>query len=104
MPYGILIVAVLRITIQILCRFHKTVGFPSVMLNAFSHGDISLSYNMQEVATSLSPPVPIDISIPQEIRVVTITGPNTGGKTAAMKTLGLATLMAKLGQSSLLKF
>ena len=59
---------------------------------------------MQEVTTSLSPPVPIDISIPQEIRVVTITGPNTGGKTAAMKTLGLATLMAKLGQSSLLKF
>jgi DNA mismatch repair protein MutS2 len=43
------------------------------------------------------PVVPIDILIQPQIRVVAITGPNTGGKTASLKTLGLAALMAKVG-------
>eukprot|EP00899_Mesostigma_viride_P023202 jgi/Mesvir1/4066/Mv15839-RA.2 len=42
-------------------------------------------------------PVPVDIQIREGIRVVTITGPSTGGKTATLKALGLATLMAKAG-------
>jgi len=41
--------------------------------------------------------VPISLQIDPPIRVITITGPNTGGKTVTLKTLGLAALMAKVG-------
>ncbi|MCA1903394.1 MAG: endonuclease MutS2 [Cyanobacteria bacterium KgW148] len=41
--------------------------------------------------------VPVDIKIDPKIRTVVITGPNTGGKTASLKTFGLAALMAKAG-------
>ncbi|HEY9658699.1 MAG TPA: endonuclease MutS2, partial [Allocoleopsis sp.] len=41
--------------------------------------------------------VPIDLVIQPHLRVVAITGPNTGGKTVSLKTLGLAVLMAKVG-------
>jgi hypothetical protein len=51
----------------------------------------------EESALLAGAPTPIDIVIRSETRVVAITGPNTGGKTAAIKTLGLAALMAKAG-------
>ncbi|MCV3212241.1 endonuclease MutS2, partial [Plectonema radiosum NIES-515] len=41
--------------------------------------------------------IPVDLLIQPQIRVVTITGPNTGGKTVSLKTLALAALMAKVG-------
>ena len=41
--------------------------------------------------------VPLDISMTGEIRTVIITGPNTGGKTVALKTLGLLAMMNQFG-------
>ncbi|KAK4399106.1 Endonuclease MutS2 [Sesamum angolense] len=49
------------------------------------------------VPGAFSSPVPVDIKIGDGVRVVVISGPNTGGKTASMKTLGLASIMLKAG-------
>ena len=41
--------------------------------------------------------VPLNLSMPEPVRTLIITGPNTGGKTIVLKTIGLLSLMALCG-------
>ncbi len=57
----------------------------------------------QEISPAEAPapaplsPVPLTILLPQSDRQLIISGPNTGGKTVSLKTLGLLAIMAQAG-------
>jgi len=48
-------------------------------------------------AGNVRPVVPLDLEFPGDTRLVLLSGPNAGGKTVAVKTVGLAALMAQAG-------
>lgn len=73
-------------------------GYNGTESSSDSDGEGSLSSSESEIFSGgVPPPVPIDITIGASTRAVVITGPNTGGKTAAMKALGLAAVAARAG-------
>jgi DNA mismatch repair protein MutS2 len=48
-------------------------------------------------AGNTRPIVPLDVDVPERERVVLLSGPNAGGKTVALKTIGLTALMVQAG-------
>jgi DNA mismatch repair protein MutS2 len=48
-------------------------------------------------AGNTRPAVPLELTLPEGTRLLLLSGPNAGGKTVALKTVGLAALMAQAG-------
>lgn len=60
-------------------------------------GRVELINARHPLLTLVKEVVPLNVSIKDNIRCVIITGPNAGGKTVAMKTVGLLSMMVKCG-------
>jgi DNA mismatch repair protein MutS2 len=65
----------------------------TIQLRAARH-PLLLAQRWQEPARDV---VPVDLELSGERPVLVVTGPNAGGKTIALKTLGLLTLMTQVG-------
>lgn len=74
-------------------KYAKLIGGRKVKLN--DRGRISILSGRHPLLGGHS--VPLDIHIGDNYRALVITGPNTGGKTVSLKTVGLLTLMVQSG-------
>ncbi|GIP23646.1 DNA mismatch repair protein MutS [Paenibacillus sp. J22TS3] len=74
-------------------RFAVSIGGISVELSEERHTRIRGAKHPKLLESM----IPLDIEIGRSFRTLIITGPNTGGKTVVLKTLGLLTLMVQSG-------
>ena len=86
--------------IQARARFSILVGGVEPVIAADGTFDLMAARHpllMAKVGGNVEEPVPVDIHMRPPTRVLIITGPNTGGKTVALKTAGLLVAMAQAG-------
>lgn len=92
----------LNINIETMChydfifakgKYSKSIDGRTVKFNTDNYIDIRKGKHPL-IGTSA---VPLDFTVGKEYKGVVITGPNTGGKTVALKTVGLLTMMAQSG-------
>ena len=71
-------------------KFHNHIN---INIEGFTHPLLIWEHRIK----GAKKPVPVNFQINRNTKVIAITGPNTGGKTAALKGLGIAILMARSG-------
>ena len=81
--------------IQARARFSEKVGGVEPVLS--TDGAFELRGARQPLLVLNGFAVPVDIVMIPPTRIIVVTGPNTGGKTVALKTAGLLSLMAQAG-------
>ncbi len=69
-------------------------GSPQLSLTAARHPLLELRMRAESADKT---PTPLTITLPADTKQLIISGPNTGGKTVSLKTLGLLALMAQSG-------
>ena len=74
-------------------KYSRSMDMKAVSLNRSN--DINIRQGRHPLLGQIA--VPLDFRIGQDYRALVITGPNTGGKTVALKTVGLLTLMVQCG-------
>jgi len=98
------------------CREDIRLSYDALVALDLLFAKAKLSYRMDAAAPKLAGPgegllfrharhpllprgkaVPIDVELGNDFDTLIITGPNTGGKTVALKTLGLLSMMAQTG-------
>jgi DNA mismatch repair protein MutS2 len=79
---------------QLQCEPPRLTSEGAIRMVQGRHPLLELSFRRQEARPAL---VPLDLELGDEARVMVITGSNAGGKTVALKTVGLLTLMALSG-------
>ncbi|MCE2851188.1 MAG: endonuclease MutS2 [Roseiflexaceae bacterium] len=69
-----------------------------IMIDVMQGGDPAIKLvNARHPLIDPTVVVPVTITMPNDTRILLITGPNTGGKTVSLKTTGLLALMAQAG-------
>ncbi len=86
--------AVARLTIAMDAVVPELVGQPCLELRDARH---PLLVAAEQENPEASPVVPVDLRLAEDCQALIISGPNTGGKTVALKTAGLLVLMVRAG-------
>lgn len=79
-----------RLSQDLLCTMPRMKEGMSINILGGRHPILQMKIGMERI-------VPIDIRIDEDTKVLLISGPNMGGKTVALKTIGLISLMAQSG-------
>ncbi len=86
--------AIARLAVTLDAVVPKLANEPSLALHNARH---PLLVAAKKGAKGAPEVVPIDLRLPEECHTLIISGPNTGGKTVALKTAGLLVLMVRAG-------
>ncbi|HET9122030.1 MAG TPA: hypothetical protein VFN52_00875, partial [Acidiferrobacteraceae bacterium] len=89
-----LAIAAARLSIQFNATAPTLVEEPVLVLDRAYHPALLVQFAADR---SGAPPVPLSLVLDRQQRMVIVTGPNTGGKTVVLKTVGLLVLMARCG-------